>query len=90
MDYYAQRMGSGEVLSADELDTIRRDLDAMPQAVRAEMEADHGAGATRMAKAAASGMSEEFTLSAEELASIKPEPPTDHPPCPGPEFAPKL
>jgi hypothetical protein len=60
-DYYAQRMGSGEVLSADELDTIRKDLDAMPQAVRAEMEADRGAAAGKMAKATVSRLSEEFS-----------------------------
>jgi hypothetical protein len=70
-------MGAGEVKSADELDTIQRDLDAMPQVVKAEMEAHRSAAAGRMAEATASGLSEEFVLSAEELASIRPDPPAN-------------
>ena len=33
---YAERMQSGEMLSVEDLQTIRQDLDAMPVSVRAE------------------------------------------------------
>jgi hypothetical protein len=88
-DYYAQRMSSGEVLSADELETIQKDLCAMPQAVKAEMEPDYAAGATRMARAGAFGLTEEFTLSAEDLAGIRHDGPADIPAVPRREFAPQ-
>ncbi len=36
-DYYTDRMASGDILSRDELELIHQDLNAMPEAVRAEM-----------------------------------------------------
>ena len=67
-DYYSERMRSGDMLTRDELETIRKDLDAMPWAVKAEMKAVRCAAAGRMARATSFGLSEEFTLSANELA----------------------
>ncbi len=77
-DYYSDRMASGDVLSRDELNTIHEDLNAMPQAVRAEMP-------EKIADAMRGGLSDEFALSAEELAAIRPEIPHHDPP----EFSPK-
>jgi hypothetical protein len=64
-------MRSGNMLTRDELETIRKDLDAMPWAVKAEMKAVRCAAAGRMARATSFGLSEEFTLSADELADIR-------------------
>ena len=77
-DYYSERMESGDILSRDELNTIHKDLNAMPQAVRAEMP-------EKIADAMRGGLSDEFALSAEELAAIRPEIPRHDPP----EFSPK-
>jgi hypothetical protein len=88
-DYYADRLNSGDILSNDDLDTIRKDLDAMPEAVRAEMKGDHLPGANKMVKATVGRLSGAFALSAaDELAAVKPEPSAQRPA--GPEFAPKL
>jgi len=65
-DYYSDRMASGEILSRDELDMIQQDLNAMPEAVRAEMP-------EKMRDAMKAPVSQEFSLSAQELADIKPE-----------------
>jgi len=65
-DYYSQRMASGDLLSRDELETIHQDLNAMPEAGRAEMPG-------KMAEAMNAPLSEEFALSTEEVAGIKPE-----------------
>jgi len=65
-EYYSDRMASGDILSRDELDTIHQDLNAIPEAVRAEMPG-------KMAEAMKAPLSEEFSLSAEELAEIRPE-----------------
>ena len=83
-------MRSGDMLTRDELETICKDLDAMPWAVKAEMKAVRCAAAGRMARATSFGLSEEFTLSADELADIRRDGPADQPSGPRPEFAPKL
>ena len=65
-DYYSDRMASGDILSRDELETIHQDLNAIPEAVRAEMPG-------KMAEAMKAPLSEAFALSAQELAEIRPE-----------------
>lgn len=77
-DYYARRMESGDILSRDELDAIHQDLNATPYAVLAQMP-EKIAGSVR------GRPSDEFALSAEELAAIRPEIPRHDPP----EFSPK-
>ena len=63
-EYYNDRMACGDVLTRDELETIHQDLNAMPEAVRAEMPG-------KMAQAMNAPLSEAFCLSAEELADIR-------------------
>jgi hypothetical protein len=65
-DYYSERMASGDLLSRDELEMIHQDLNAMPETVRAEMP-------DKMHNAMNAPLSEEFALSAEEVAGIRPE-----------------
>src|SRR5438132_919887 len=69
-DDYTQRMDSGDVLTGDEFDAIRKDLDAMPDSVRAEMEGGDFQGEAKLAEATAAAPSQEFTLDAGELAKI--------------------
>ena len=65
-EYYSERMASGDTLSRDELETIHQDLSAMPEAVLAEMP-------EKMRDAMNAPRSEEFSLSAQEVADIRPE-----------------
>jgi hypothetical protein len=81
-DYYAQRMQSGDMLREDELECIRKDLDAMPHSVRAEMEAGPRAAPEHRPDEAGG-----FTLTEDDIADILNDAPAVDQ---RPDFTPKL
>jgi hypothetical protein len=67
-DYYGERLRSGDILSADELDTMKADLNAMPSSVKAEMANGHSIDTARMDPSKAK--TADFKLDVDELASM--------------------
>jgi hypothetical protein len=71
-DYYHDRLQSGETLSMDELQGIQTDLNAMPKAVRAELEQDHSLPPVHPDdRAGTLDLLAGFTLAASEIAAIR-------------------
>jgi hypothetical protein len=84
-DYYALRMQSGDRLSEDELDFIRKDLDAMPPSVRAEMDGGHFRNTSKKTGTGGQGCAEAFTLSMDDIAGIR-RAKDETPSAPRPDF----